>query len=106
MAEFVQNHQVSAEVLNAAQSDPKSLADGVALALVRNNITVKGCQLRTGLEVSPARRSILKAWYNGRDTIKALNMQKTFTYCERGMEVRDASETVRSGWMDRKEGEL
>lgn len=106
LSPFVQNHQVSAEVLNAAQSDPKSLADRVALAITRNNITVKGAQLKTALEVNLQRRAVLRTWYSANDQIRDLNPQATFNFCERGLEIWDSTETVRIAWMDRKVGEV
>lgn len=45
------------------------------------------------MEVSPQRRSILRAWCNTKDQIRDLNGQKTFMFCERCLGVWNGSET-------------
>lgn len=85
---FMQNHQISCEVLNAQHENPK-------VQLTRHDIKVHGKALRAGLEVSPARKARLREWFDAEDLIKQLNpamvrlgflhlATDTFRWCETG----------------------
>lgn len=79
LAPYAQHHQMDhqkrAEVFDAAHSDPKSMSDRVGLLINKNNNTARGCALRTGLEVSPQRRAILKMWYDAQGHTRDLNSE-------------------------------
>lgn len=95
---FARSHSASSEGLASPPHDAKMLVDTMSMILKRVPFSVKGHEVREGLETCLGRKSALRSLFEARDWVNGLNQLCWFEECSRSVELEAKVGCVTIGW--------
>lgn len=98
---FNRNQAVRFECLDANDNQCKAWSDNLNKNINQARWKIKEKEVKGAVETSPSRRTAVRAFFDARDDLRALNKNEVFQECRRALELWDRTAMIRIGYYNK-----